>query len=501
MEAQEPAPIRIGIPAARLKSASPRGVVRTARAVAEQFAAASRLSFYALSEPFYNNHEVIFEAWELGPWLNEHPMIEGWPGAAAHGARVSPGSRGRAAAFAKAAVTALGLEQPARLALRAGRFLRGRIATAVKRIAAAIAPSALAPNNAPAGSRENAGYGLPSAYFSLDDLDLLLSFECYDAIWDWPTELFKCRMVGVFHDAIPFRINEGAPKSAERYFVAAGKMVQRAHWIVCDSHATLQDLHAFFPSSKPKSCVIHLGHDRERFLAAARPAFLRPHFGPANAKQTGKTIVMIGEMEPRKNQAGVLRACRLLAAEFPAERITLTLIGELPSGYPRQLLQQQIPANINIDCCGYVSDEELRLLLQNSDVFVFASLREGFGIPVLEAMSAGVPVVCSQNSSLTEVGGPWAFYCDPYDPTSIADAIKLAWNLTPSQRESWVAKGRAWAEQFTWERCAREFEQICYQAASRPARGEAWPEPPECESSLSNHPSWKGENRRLCQAS
>lgn len=500
MEAQEPAPIRIGIPAARLKSASPRGVVRAARAVAERFAAASRFSFYALSEPLYNNHDVIFEAWELGPWLNEHPMIAERPGAAAHDSRVSLGSRGRAAAFAKTAITALGMKQPARLALRTGRFLRGRIASAVKRIAAAIAPSALAPNNAPAGS-ETAAYGLPSTYLSLDDLDLLLSFECYDAIWDWPTELFQCRMVGVFHDAIPFRINEGAPKSAERYFVATGKMVQRAHWIVCDSHSTLQDLHAFFPSSIPKSCVIHLGHDRERFLPAARPAPSRPHFEPANAKQTKKTIVMIGEMEPRKNQAGVLRACRLLAAESPAERISLTLIGELPSGYPRQLLKQQIPSNFNIDCCGYVSDEELGLLLQNSDVFVFASLREGFGIPVLEAMSTGVPVVCSQNSSLTEVGGPWAFYCDPYDPTSIADAIKLAWNLTPSQRECWVAKARAWAERFTWERCAREFEQICIHAASRPARREVWREVPECESSLWNHPSLKGENRRLRQAS
>jgi glycosyltransferase involved in cell wall biosynthesis len=246
---------------------------------------------------------------------------------------------------------------------------------------------------------------------------------------------------------------------------------------------------------------VRLGHDQNRFLPAAPPAPSQGGEKPERAKRTTKTIVMIGEVEPRKNQAGVLRACRLLAAEFPAERISLTLIGDLSPHCPHQLLKQQLPSNLQIDCLGYVPDEELKGLLQNGDVFVFASLREGFGIPVLEAMSAGVPVVCSENSSLPEVGGPWAFYCDPYDPASIANAIKLAWNLTASQRKRWAAEARAWAEQFTWERCARQFEQLCLQAASRPTHSDTRQEAAGCESSWCNYPSSKGENLQACQAS
>lgn len=497
MEVLEPAPIRIGIPVTRLSSVSPRGVVRAARAVAERLAAASQFNFYALSEPIYNNHDIIFEAWELGPWLIDHPMIVKRPGAPTHGSSLPPGSRNRAVAIAETAVTALGLKRPARLGLRAYRFLRRRIETAFKRIASA----ALMADSSAADRRGAFADGSPSTYLSLDDLDVLLSFECYDSIWDWPTELFKCRMVGVFHDAIPFRINEGDPQSAERYFVATGKMVQRAHWIACDSHSTLQDLHTFFPTSKSKSSVVHLGHDCERFLPGSRPAALQRRFEPADAKRTGRTIVMIGEIEPRKNQAGVLHACRLLAAQFPAETISLTLIGDLPSGVPYQLLKQPIPSNLKIDCCGYIPDEALAELLRNSDVFVFASLWEGFGIPVLEAMSAGVPVICSGNSSLTEVGGPWAFYCDPYEPASIAAAIKRGWELTPSQRVRWAAEARAWAEQFTWERCARQFEQICVQAASRPSRTAPFQGLTECESSSWHPLTLKGRNRLLCQTS
>lgn len=469
METSEPAPIRIGIPMARLRSASPRGVVRAARAVAQRLESSSGLSLYALSEPLYNNHDVLFEAWELGPWMDRHPLVV----ERAFRPDVELGSlngpRARAVATAKTAVTALGLKRPAKLALRAFRLGRPRIAAAVKGIAATIAPAASEPQNA-AAACEIAANDLASTFISLNDLDALVSFECYDAIWDWPTELFNCRLIGVFHDAIPFRINEGIPQSDDRYFIATGKMVQKAHLIACDSHSSLEDLHTFFPNSKSKACVVHLGHDRNRFLPAAKPTSSNRVFRLGRTKRTTRTIAMIGELEPRKNQAGVLRACRYLAAQSPAERISLTLIGELPSRFPSQLLKQQIPNNLNIDCRGYVPDEELGDLLRSSDVFVFASLREGFGIPVLEAMSAGVPVVCSENSSLTEVGGRCVFYCDPYDPASIAAAIKRAWELTPNERDRWVAEARNWAEQFTWERCARQFEQLCLEEARRGRR-------------------------------
>ena len=95
---------------------------------------------------------------------------------------------------------------------------------------------------------------LPSATsehepISINDLDAILSFECYDPIWDWPTELHSCRMVGVFHDAVPFRIDEKDDPS--RYYRAVGKMVSRAHFDflrLARLHSATSDI---FPTQQP----------------------------------------------------------------------------------------------------------------------------------------------------------------------------------------------------------------------------------------------------------
>src|SRR5262249_14984604 len=133
-------------------------------------------------------------------------------------------------------------------------------------------------------------------FVSLRDLDAVLSFECYDPIWQWPLESYGCRAVGVFHDAIPLRIDEGAEARPEEYLRSAGLMALRATTVCCDSESTRTDLEAFFPAARDRARVVHLGHDVERFRAA-QPR--RPH-------ASGKRIAMIGDIESRKNQASAL---------------------------------------------------------------------------------------------------------------------------------------------------------------------------------------------------
>jgi glycosyltransferase involved in cell wall biosynthesis len=159
---------------------------------------------------------------------------------------------------------------------------------------------------------------------------------------------------------------------------------------------------------------------------------------------------MIGEIERRKNQAGVLRACQRLVADNPGEKITLVLIGKQAPTNPYEFLEKQARQFVNVEHLGYVPDHKIGDVLRSCDAFVYPSLWEGFGIPVLEAMSAGVPVVCSKNSSLTEVGAELAFYCDPYDPVSIAEAIGRAINMSAGQRQEWIREGRQRAAAFTW---------------------------------------------------
>ena len=112
----------------------------------------------------------------------------------------------------------------------------------------------------------------------------------------------------------------------------------------------------------------------------------------------------------------------------------------------------------------------LSALLAGCDCFVYPSLWEGFGIPVLEAMSAGVPVVCSDTASLPEVAGAHAFYCDPYEPRSIAGAVNRVLELAPAERESRTAAARAWASRFTWDATADRFHALL---AQTPAAREA----------------------------
>lgn len=499
MEARELAPIRIGIPLARLSSTSPRGVVRAARAITEHLATDSGLRIYAISDPLYNNHDVLFEAWDLGEWLERNPMTMAQSDPTGNRMRSAGELRVRAIVILKRVITLLGMKEPAKRALRICRSAPSRAKDAIKALISAVglttpaktawrrlrrslATSSESPSSAHTTPSQSTQQGTTvstetsssrhvanseSNYISLNDLDFVLSFECYDAIWDWPTELFKCKMIGVFHDAIPFRINEGPALTPERYYIAVAKMVQRAHWIACDSYSSLRDLRDFFPHATSKSCVIHLGHDRERFLPEnlpAPPSWLRRR---VSSKRRVRKIAMIGELEPRKNQAGVFRACRQLAAEFPSEQLLLVLLGQLPEHYPYQLLTQQIPANVEVDYRGYVPDDEIASVLRACDVFVYPSLWEGFGIPVLEAMSAGVPVVCSENSSLAEVGGRFVIYCDPYDPSSIGAGIKQALNMNSSQREKWTQDARVWAERFTWSRTARQFMEFLNSDSSR----------------------------------
>ncbi|HEY8370830.1 MAG TPA: glycosyltransferase family 1 protein, partial [Thermodesulfobacteriota bacterium] len=103
---------------------------------------------------------------------------------------------------------------------------------------------------------------------------------------------------------------------------------------------------------------------------------------------------------------------------------------------------------------GYVTDNELRALYDRASCFVYPSLYEGFGLPPLEAMACGCPVVASDTASLPEVCGPAALYCDPRAPQDIAAKIAAVMR-SPGLRAEMRRRGFEQVRRFTWERCAR----------------------------------------------
>lgn len=167
-------------------------------------------------------------------------------------------------------------------------------------------------------------------------------------------------------------------------------------------------------------------------------------------------IVAFSSLTPHKNITGLIRAFQRICHLAP-DRYQLVIIGHRPrNNIPMRNLEQQLESlNERVVFTGYVSDSEIFMLLANSSVFVFPSLYEGFGLPLLEAMSAGVPVVCSNRGSLPEVAGEAALFFDPENIMEMADQI-LRVVEGVELRKDLINKGKLNLTRFSWEKAAGE---------------------------------------------
>jgi glycosyltransferase involved in cell wall biosynthesis len=191
------------------------------------------------------------------------------------------------------------------------------------------------------------------------------------------------------------------------------------------------------------------------------------HYAPAEHPATGhQTILYVGRLDPYKNVAALVRAFGRIRRSG-ASNVRLRLIGPPDDRYPevRQLIATENLAG-HIDGPGYVSGDELRAAYQSADVFVLPSLYEGFGLPVLEAMACGTPVVCSRRASLPEVAGDAALLVDPENIDELTHAIQTILH-DPAQAATLRRKGLARAAGFSWDRTARNTLRVYQQLMPR----------------------------------
>ena len=222
--------------------------------------------------------------------------------------------------------------------------------------------------------------------------------------------------------------------------------VRRSAALIAISQATADDLAARYPVARGKTVVAPL---------AAAPVLLTdvpaatelPPGVPADG-----FILAVGTLEPRKNLPRLVAAYRRLAPALQ-DAHPLVITGRLgwEAGETVAALDSLGTRAIRT---GFVPDEQLALLYRRCAVFAYPSLGEGFGLPVLEAMAAGAPVLTSDRSSLPEVGGDAAAYCDPTDEAAIAAALRALLE-DPARRAQLAAAGPLRAAEFSWDETAR----------------------------------------------
>jgi len=166
-------------------------------------------------------------------------------------------------------------------------------------------------------------------------------------------------------------------------------------------------------------------------------------------------LFCVGALQPHKNLIRVIEAFLQLKREHP--ELELYVAGRPQHFAAKESRLPQLLAADGVKVLGYLSEADLANAYAGAVAYCYPSYEEGFGLPVLEAMSVGTPVITSNCSCLSEVAGPSAILVDPYSVESIADGMRQALALTPAERERKAAEGKAWAARFLWERAAREY--------------------------------------------
>ncbi len=257
------------------------------------------------------------------------------------------------------------------------------------------------------------------------------------------------RAVVTIHDLSFLQCPEGSEPKLRRYLArAVPRAVSRADLVLADSHHTRKDIVELFGTSPDKVEVLYPGVEAsfgpvrdEGLLSRARAAYgLNTPF-----------ILSVGTLEPRKNHVLLLDAYAALREKSNVEHklVIAGAKGWLYEGVFRRV--EELSLGEDVVFLGFVPDEDLPALYSLAEVFVFPSLYEGFGLPPLEAMACGTPVVACRSSSLPEVVGEAGLMVPLHDSGALADEIDKVLN-DRGLRDSLAERGVSQAQKFTWRR-------------------------------------------------
>lgn len=229
---------------------------------------------------------------------------------------------------------------------------------------------------------------------------------------------------------------------------------RHADLLLTDSHFSAQELHEIIGIEDDKLRVVHLAGNNHVDMPTDSTVTVGQPDVAAQSRIAGSYILTVGTVEPRKNMESVVAAYAMLPTAL-REAYSIVIIGRtLWGGLNPQQWFEEYGVTGHAFHFDDVSDGELQGFFSQASLFVFASLYEGFGLPVVEAMSCGVPVICSYTSSLAEAAGGAALLCDPTSPQDLSTKVELVLQDI-ALKDTLIELGTRRVTDLTWARTAR----------------------------------------------
>lgn len=255
----------------------------------------------------------------------------------------------------------------------------------------------------------------------------------------------ECRFITTVHDLIPLRFPRQLSPLTNYFRYVVPLILREAVHIICDSDATARDLEDFYKIKREKITTIPLAYDQNNFK-----------FNRQQKKEN--YFIYIGRQDTYKNLRRLVEAFSKICHETDTQ---LWFIGPYDRRYTPQLIEQakELDVETRVRFLDYVAYTELPKLLGGALALTFPSLWEGFGLPALEAMACGTPVITSKLSSLPEVVGDAAMLVDPYNVSELAAAMKMLANNAQLQKKLQI-EGLERAKPFTWEKTGQQTMEV-----------------------------------------
>ena len=257
----------------------------------------------------------------------------------------------------------------------------------------------------------------------------------------------KCRYVVMCHDLIPLRFPRITSALTNYFRYIAPLVLQQAEHIICNSQATARDIVDFYGIAASKITPILLGYDKANFYprSTSTSSVAHPYF------------LYLGRQDPYKNIRGLINAF----AAIPNTDYHLAIAGSMDARFTPQLQQQvkELELSERVIWLDYLDYQQLPKVIGNAIALVFPTLWEGFGLPALEAMACGTPVITSNLAALPEITGEAAIKIDPYNTAAITSAmIDIARDTTLRSHLSQLSIQQA--QKFSWNKTGAATKEV-----------------------------------------